>query len=454
MTLLINANAQRVPLRNNSVHCVVTSPPYFGLRSYQAGAGEMGCEATPEAFVANLVIAFREVWRVLRSDGVAVLNLGDCFASSGIAATLSNSSKLNGGRGLSGNEKSATTKSGRASTSPGLKPKDLIGIPWRAALALQADGWYLRQAIPWIKTAPMPESVRDRPSTAHEYIFVLSKRKKYFWDAEAVKHQAQSCSMARQRRGTSNKHKNINGAPGQHPHAFHQPRDNDKTRKVDTKRNLRTSDFFNDSLDLLIAQQRTWLMHLEHIRDNGGLLLDADGDPLALKLATFPYKGAHFAAFPPKLVAPFIKAGTSKRGVCGECGAPWVRVVEKKFIQTGKERAHIAGGDKTIGMGWEGTLRGNVNTTTLGFRPTCDHDAPLVPATVLDPFCGSGTTLLVARQLGRRGVGLDLSYSYLCDQARERLGLDRWAAWLEGQPAVEDDMIGLPMFEHADIERI
>lgn len=432
--MLINANAQRAPLRDDSVHCVVTSPPYFGHRLYQAGIGEMGCEATPEAFVSNLVLAFREVWRVLRNDGVAVLNLGDSYAANRNYQFVDDKYKYkNVGNHMA------------AQVPLGLKPKDLIGIPWRGAFALQADGWYLRQAIPWIKTNGLPESVKDRPTTAHEYIFLLSKRKRYFWDGDAVRRKTQNCSMARQRRGVSSEHKNINGAPGQPPHTFNQPRDNDKTRKVKVSRSLRTSDFFNDSLDLLIAQQRAWLAHLEHIRDNGGLLMNADGDPLALKLATFSYKGAHFATFPPRLVEPFIKAGTSERGVCGECGAPWVRMVEKELVPNpggGHKKALVSNFSPSsvfrIGM--------SNQSTTLGFRPTCDHDAPPVPATVLDPFCGSGTTLLVARQLGRRGVGLDLSYGYLRDQARERLGLDRWAAWLEGQPAVEDDMIELPMF--------
>jgi hypothetical protein len=163
-----------------SVHCVVTSPPYFGLRDYGT-EGQLGLEPTPEAYVANMVEVFREVRRVLRVDGTCWLNLGDSYAGSWGAR----------GRGEHTNAarpdleaKYGTDAPGR--NVPGLKPKNLIGIPWRVAFALQADGWYLRQDIIWAKPNPMPESVRDRCTKSHEYIFLLAKSKRYFYDAEAI----------------------------------------------------------------------------------------------------------------------------------------------------------------------------------------------------------------------------------------------------------------------------
>ena len=158
-----------------SVHCCITSPPYWGLRDYGV-KGQLGLEKTPEEYVSNLVAVFREVRRVLTDDGTLWLNLGDSYAG--------------GGRGGHGGQGGGTPAGGQpypASIVPnGLKPKDLVGIPWRVAFALQADGWYLRSDIIWHKPNPMPESVRDRPTKAHEYLYLLAKSKKYYYDAAAI----------------------------------------------------------------------------------------------------------------------------------------------------------------------------------------------------------------------------------------------------------------------------
>ena len=174
-----------------SVDCCVTSPPYFGLRDY-GNDEQIGLEETPEAFVESLVNVFREVKRVLADDGTLWLNLGDSYASSG--GKSQPQSDNNGG--LVNNKSITRGKTGSSSSyggferpntlGKGLKPKDLIGIPWRVAFALQADGWYLRQDIIWSKPNPMPESVTDRCTKAHEYIFLLSKKPKYYYDAEAI----------------------------------------------------------------------------------------------------------------------------------------------------------------------------------------------------------------------------------------------------------------------------
>src|SRR3990167_829258 len=166
-------------LEDESVHCVVTSPPYWGLRDYGVD-GQIGLEDTPDGFVGALVGIFSEVRRVLRSDGTAWVNLGDSYSSNGRANY--GFTDLNSKQATHAAIKSAP----RREQPPGLKAKDLVGIPWRVAFALQADGWYLRQDIIWSKPNPMPESVRDRCTKAHEYLFLLSKSAKYYYDADAI----------------------------------------------------------------------------------------------------------------------------------------------------------------------------------------------------------------------------------------------------------------------------
>lgn len=332
-----------------SVHCVVTSPPYWGLRDYGVG-GQLGLEATPEEFVANMVAVFREVRRVLRADGTLWLNLGDSYGQNQGAGFDTNKD---------GGERKAAASLGRRVTRTGLKPKDLVGIPWRVAFALQADGWYLRSDIIWAKPNPMPESVTDRPTKAHEYLFLLSKSPRYYYDADAVREDG----AGRTDVGRMTSPARLNqGGPWT------------ATEKPEAGRNLRS----------------VWT------------------------IATEPYPGAHFATFPRKLVEPCVKAGTSERGVCPECGAPWVREVERGELVGTDRGGNYAGRDidpmvyrngGTPGMAYE-------NKTT-GWSPSCRHDAEPVPATVLDPFAGSGTTLLVAQSLGRRGIGIDLSPDYL-----------------------------------------
>jgi len=160
------------------IDCCVTSPPYWGLRDYGV-SGQLGLEKTPEEYVAKMVEVFREVKRVLRDEGTLWLNLGDCYNGSGGAGGDYNKGGLKEGQPKYPGRKIA-----------GLKPKDLVGIPWRVAFALQADGWYLRSDIIWHKPNPMPESVTDRPTKSHEYIFLLSKSAKYYFDQEAVKEEA------------------------------------------------------------------------------------------------------------------------------------------------------------------------------------------------------------------------------------------------------------------------
>ena len=180
--MILVADALNIPLSDKTVRCVVTSPPYWGLRDYGI-SGQLGLELTPEEYVDNMVKVFREVWRVLKDDGVLWLNLGDSYA------TGTTADRQQGARGLGANTQMAQDAVPRIGTPAGTKTKDLIGIPWRVAFALQADGWYLRSDIIWHKPNPMPESVKDRCTSSHEYIFMLTKQARYYYDADAIAEQ-------------------------------------------------------------------------------------------------------------------------------------------------------------------------------------------------------------------------------------------------------------------------
>jgi len=424
-----------VSMPAESVHCVVTSPPYWGLRDYgtatwtggdaecdhatakrktrydyaldsspiqqasrtgtdaQVGAylpecpacgatrvdSQLGLEPTPEAYVESMVAVFREVRRVLRKDGTVWLNLGDSYAAARGGTTMP-AETIGGGTGGFMPDGSRVNRDRHDGYSPsrnagaiGLKHKDLVGIPWRVAFALQADGWYLRSDIIWSKPNPMPESVTDRPTKAHEYVFLLSKSPRYYYDADAVREPQTTADQ---------------GFEGRTP----------------PPNKGRVGDFLGERAASLTA---------------GGWIPNAGYNPAGRNLrsvwqiATQPYPGAHFATFPRALVEPCIKAGTSEKGICPECGAPWVREVEREVHPNGNGRAHIAGGDQTIGQGWEGVPRATLSVSTTGWRPSCAHDAAPIPATILDPFAGSGTTGLVAQSLSRRAVLIDLSADYL-----------------------------------------
>lgn len=247
-------------LPDQSVHCVVTSPPYFGLRDY-GHDGQIGQEPTPAEFVAALVEVFREVRRVLRDDGTVWLNLGDSYASSPTGSD-SATSKLEGG-------KRTQHEGGKRPNKivGGLKQKDLIGIPWRVAFALQADGWYLRQDIIWSKPNPMPESVRDRCTKSHEYIFLLSKSPRYYFDADAIKETAVRPE------GAGNK---------AHKGATAYVAGDEKMRTKVGLTKIGPRDTRN--------RRSVWTV------------------------TTKPFKGAHFATFPPDLIEPCILAGCTEGG--------------------------------------------------------------------------------------------------------------------------------------------
>jgi len=178
--MIVVGNALSLPFADKTVQCCVTSPPYYGLRDYGV-KGQIGLEKTPQEYVNNLVLVFREVRRVLKNDGTIWINLGDSYATS--SPNGSGYGEISRTAGVGNSQRGVQLRCGNF---PGIKPKDLIGIPWMVAFALRADGWYLRSDIIWNKPNPMPESVKDRPTKAHEYLFLLSKSSKYYYDAEAI----------------------------------------------------------------------------------------------------------------------------------------------------------------------------------------------------------------------------------------------------------------------------
>jgi len=261
----------------------VTSPPYFGLRDY-GHERQIGLEETPAAFVAKLVEVFREVRRVLRDDGTLWLNLGDSYAGSWGAQGHKTTTGVSGVQIANHPKRASNTGSIK---EDGLKPKDLMGIPWRVAFALQADGWYLRQDIIWHKPNPMPESVQDRCTKSHEYIFLLSKSSSYYCDMDAIKEPAAKGAAG------SSFH---TGKTGEHQLG----RASSKPRK---------SDSANDSA-VPGASEHSGLH-----REGSEREPDERNKRSVWTVATTPYKGAHFATFPTELIEPCVLAGAPAGGV-------------------------------------------------------------------------------------------------------------------------------------------
>jgi DNA modification methylase len=371
--MLIRGDARALPLNDARVNCCITSPPYFGLRDYgtarweggdpacahqqepprfngpkqtvaqvsghaskaesharshcpRCGAqridAQIGLEPTPEAYVQTLVAVFREVRRVLTDDGVCWLNLGDSYANSAAGRTQAGFNARYFGRPdwNDGKQAAAAETKPNREVPDGLKAKDLLGIPWRVAFALQADGWYLRSDVIWAKPNPMPESVTDRPTKAHEYLFLLSKCERYYYDADAIREplveltrrQSEQRRLMRMNRGVV-----VAGVLGQ------------------------TSKGVDDGA-----------LPTHMMRSNP----DGRNKRSVWTIPTMPYSGSHFAVMPEKLVEPCILAGCPLGGL------------------------------------------------------------------VLDPFCGSGTVIAVAQRLGRRGVGVDLTYQPLAKERTAQQG--------------------------------
>ena len=317
---------------------------------------QIGLEATPDEYLATMVAVFREVRRVLRPDGTLWLNMGDSYSTGGAGKNFRNSPNAN-------RDGTADTKAPRCvlNGADGLAPKQLLMMPARLALALQADGWWVRSDIIWAKPNPMPESCRDRPTSAYEHVFLLTKRATYFYDAEAVRETNSNPALSecitdwRERPGNGEWPSGTGGRMG----------------SVQSGRNCRN----------------VW------------------------SIATHAYPAAHFATYPPELAERCIRAGTSERGCCAACGAPWRRETDKRFTTTrGQKEGGGAGLDAT--SRWAGWGNGVTDVTTTGWAASCACAADVVPATVLDVFAGAGTTLLVADRLQRNAIGIELNAAY------------------------------------------
>jgi DNA modification methylase len=389
----------------------VTSPPYFGLRDYgtarwqggsegcdhsssriKAGGNkghivemldrprdlcgkcgarrvdrQIGLEPTPDEFCAAMVAVFREVKRVLRDDGTCWVNLGDSYTSGGRTTQCEPSDNTGKAKGSQGGCIRAIT--------PGLKPKDLIGIPWRVAFALQADGWYLRSDIIWHKPNPMPESVRDRPTRSHEYMFLLTKKERYYFDAEAVREGVAPSTVSRDRYARA------------HPKGWH-----------------------SDAVPISGGDA-----HDGMVRESAGRNIRS-----VWTIPSESFEGAHFATFPRALVERCVKAGTSEKGCCPGCGKAWVRDTERgEQVEAGHPRGENAAWCESRAV--NGASIKKWTTKQLGWRPSCEcpvHDP--IPCTVLDPFAGSGTTGVVATGLGRNFIGVELGPDY-CRMAVRRI---------------------------------
>ena len=325
-----------------------------------------------------MVFVFQEIRRVLKDDGTLWLNLGDSYwggkGQSGSGGAEKQAERNERGESLN---RSYQTLGGSKQTRPTdgkhptIKPKDLIGIPWRMALALQADGWYLRSDIVWAKPNPMPESVTDRPTKSHEYLFLLSKSPKYFYDSEAVKE------------------------PGTGRETFY-------------RSGKRLEQCRNDA-----GKHNTEPATTRNRRD-------------VWTINTKPFKGAHFAVMPEALVEPCVLAGTSEYGNCAVCGASYVRQVERAKPPTMEMSDRFDDGvmngspKKKVGRKYQEWLDTNPPTATVWVK-TCECETnEVVPALVLDPFTGSGTVAVVANRLGRNFVGTELNPEY-AEIARERI---------------------------------
>jgi DNA modification methylase len=494
-------------LPSESVHCCVTSPPYWGLRDYGsdpivwggdsghehdwqdtswkpdrwgvhdddnpgekqqtnggslghrgavkeqatcacgAWRGSLGLEPTPELFVEHIVSVFAEVRRVLRSDGTLWVNLGDSYAANAKGSGGKKNSTLNAKRDEDGTVcgKSIVTFALHSFDLPasGLKPKDLVGIPWRVAFALQADGWWLRSDIIWHKPNPMPESVTDRPTKSHEYLFLLAKSERYWYDAEAIKEPASVDTHARYARGRSDTHKWADGGPGNQTIAkgfehMRAPGVNPKAamNAPGSKQNASFSNAVKDIVDTR-NKRSVWT------------------------LATLPTPDAHFATFPIELPETCIKAGCPPEGKRCDCDEiietplgtgpisdpsletgragmnrprrpdegtrPITRREQREYAGqmrdsphraqmrglAGEAFAHYTRTDQSGARPLPAALLGD--WLALGWlTPATPCQCPIEPAgTVLDPFAGAGTTGLAALKQGRKFLGIELNPKYI-----------------------------------------
>jgi len=401
--------ARKMP--SESVQVIVTSPPYWRMRDYGV-EGQWGLENTVEEFVDQLVVLFRELRRVLRRDGTCWVNIGDTYVGGGHGSRGTTSSVINGdqskvvdspepykrkkapGSGIGlydeSNPETWSIPGGSRAAAGKLKRKDLALVPFRLAIALQDDGWWVREAIIWAKPNGIPEPSRGRPVHSHEYILLLAKSERYFYDGFAVRQPASEGTFRRMEAFVRNEEF---FDPARHKH----------------------QEGTQSPIEVMASAAKTF---------NGTANLRS-----VWSIAMEPFGGDHFAPFPSEIPRRAILAGSSARGACAECGTPWPREVRAEGGLIGTDwfpdKSLTAGrvqGLPTIPPGYE--------QRDLGFVPGCECGAPVVPCVILDPFSGSGTTLQVARELGRRSVGFELNPAYhKISESRPGVGMPDILSW-------------------------
>lgn len=425
-TIYVGDNRQLLKqLPDKSVQTVVTSPPYYGLRDYGTGVwiggdescthrretkksdktitghknftemlgvgdaiykdecprcgavredNQIGLEATPDAFIEQLCLVFDEIHRVLADDGTIWVNLGDSYASfrDGKATPDTTRGDSDGTLVPKG---SASNRMASSFVNTSIKHKDMIGIPWRFAFAMQARGWYLRQDIIWAKPNPMPESVTDRCTKSHEYVFLMSKKPRYFYDHNAIREPIKDTTTGQagvRRSGDSKtRSKEHWGIP-------HNPQN----------------------------------VIIQYPEIKGANKRDV------WTVATKPYKEAHFATYPTELITPCVMAGTTEHGVCISCGLSWTRITERDTPPQVDDSELDRFGDgsvgvhRKVGQAYQNWLSENPPMTVGWQKPCICETNDVRPAMVLDPFSGSGTTGEVALAHGRNYIGLELNAEY------------------------------------------
>lgn len=469
-------------LPDDHFDCVVTSPPYWGLRDYgtarweggdpacdhrsptmregrnedraklkgsaatnsyqnilahHSGCGkcgaikidnQLGLERTLGEHLSVMVEVFREVRRVLKPTGTCWINYGDCYATApngrsaadtkaagnddrtfrdkpfSTVGAIYDPERENGFRvGKSGNKGStAADNRGRVVAGGFLKPKDLCMVPNRLAIALQDDGWWIRSEIIWHKPNPMPESTRDRPTSSHEKIWLLTKRERYFYDADAIAEPVTQSTVERVSQPTWDQQAGSTRQPGKTNGAM----------KAVVKRSGNKARKYGDDADRPgshLGRSIPWEGSTRNSRN-------------VWTMGTAAFSDAHFATFPPELAERCIKAGSSEAGCCTKCGLPWVRLVERTDVLDATAKGSRFDNGKTASRtGGDRTQRGErYRKVATGWQPSCSCDADVQPARVLDIFGGAGTTGLVAASLGRTAMLIELNPEY-CRLARARI---------------------------------
>lgn len=347
---------------NNHFHMCATSPPYYHQRSYLKSdhplkSLELGQEGTPEEYIAGLVDVFSEVRRVLRDDGTLWVVIDDKVIKG-----------------------------------------ETAGLPWRFALAMKSAGWKLILDIIWNKPNPTPQSVRLKPTRAHEYVFLFSRTLDYYFDQDAIRTPYAETTIPRQMRGVSDNHKHANGAPGQTPHSMSRPRLNVR----DIYNGEATKDYASASAQNPSDTKRRIL---ESLMKHGGA-----NKKSVWTIPKGSFAGNHFATFPADLVKPMILSGTSEKGCCSACGSPFVRVIGRTRHVNKRGPAHVpvASSSKTTSTGWA-----PLTYATGEWEASCACGSDSVPCRVIDIFGGSGTVGEVCGNLDRDCTLIELNDAYI-----------------------------------------